>query len=337
MTSMANMPTLCTGIDEAGLGPLLGPLGIVAASAWVDEPAAGLSMSMSMPMSKVLARAFRRARTGVKDSKQIHQPGDLAPIERMALAAVNWLTGCVPATAAKMFELLGEDAAMRAALPWMRGAEDIALPVAAEKIPAWKIPGVRPCRLGGRLVQPESFNQAVDQGVNKADLELGVIAELLRQLPDGGARDTVVDRLGGRRYYADFLQRTWPAAAVCVDQERPAVSGYRLRHVDGEHLISFCVDGESVSPLTAIASCIAKYGRELHMMMLNRYWTGMSGIKPTAGYTRDARRWIDQLGAAHIRLHGDTLVRRHLLDDRESDDGEDGEPPLDVVLATQRL
>lgn len=45
----------------------------------------------------------------------------------------------------------------------------------------------------------------------------------------------------------------------------------------------------------ALASCLAKYGRELGMMAFNRYFGGLQpGLKPTAGYTTDGRRWLKE-------------------------------------------
>jgi ribonuclease HII len=303
---------LCTGIDEAGLGPLLGPLGIVAASAWVDD-------------AEQLTRRIRKARTGVRDSKEVHEPDDLGPLERMALAAIRWLTGFEPETAADVFALLGEDDAARAAVPWMAGARDLRLPVAAPKVPIWRIEGVEPHGLRGVLVHPERFNATARAGRNKHELELDCLRGLLVALPRAPAGlDTVCDRLGGRRYYRDFLQGTWADAMVMVEDElRPRRSAYRVEHADHAHRVAFCVEGESESPLAAMASCVAKYARELHMALLNQWWCGRyTWLKPTAGYTTDARRWIHQIGEGELSAHGDRLLRRHIGDLAE--DGADG-------------
>ncbi len=296
--------TLCTGIDEAGLGPLLGPLGIVAASAWTEDP-------------KQLTRLIRAARTGVKDSKQIHATDDLAPLERMALAAITWLTGFEPESAADVFALLGEDEAARSTTPWMASAREVRLPAATTKVPRWRIDGVVPHGVRGCLVHPPRFNATARAGRNKHELELECLRDLLQALPSAEhALDTVADRLGGRRYYRDFLQQCWPQAMVMIeDEERPKRSGYRVEHPAYSHRVAFCVEGESVSCLAAMASCIAKYARELHMMMLNRWWCGrLTWLKPTAGYTVDARRWLHQIGSGQTAAWDDHLVRRHLSD-----------------------
>lgn len=224
------MPVIRSGIDEAGYGPILGPLGIAAVSVEVDD---GVEVRS----------AFGRARLGVKDSKEIHDPADLAPLEAVVLAGLAWLTGATPRTAADVFALLGEPSAARGE-PWMAGAEDLALPVAAPRVKAWRIPGVRPRWVGGFLIHPTDLNRGFANGVNRADLELGHVGQLLLRLPDEHARETIVDRLGGRRYYGDFLQRLWPGEAVTVLGEKPLRSGYRVAWAQRCHDVAFCVDGE---------------------------------------------------------------------------------------------
>jgi ribonuclease HII len=288
---------LHAGIDEAGYGPTLGPLAVVSAVARADDLAA-------------LTAAFQQAGTGVRDSKLVHRSGDMAPIERLALAAVSWQTGRRPATAAEVFALLGEVEADRAGTPWMEGADALRLPVAAADVPAWSIPGVEPAGLAGRLVQPAAFNRTIRSGVNKAGLELGCVRGLLERLGQQGACATVVDRLGGRRYYRDFLQEVWPGAEVCADEEASTASRYHVAVANGRQAVSFLVGGEAQSPLTAMASCVAKYARELHLLLLNRYWCArLPGLAPTAGYPEDAKRWLAQIGEADRLRFGPVLVR----------------------------
>ena len=290
------MPVVCSGIDEAGYGPILGPLGIAAVSVEVDD---GVEVRA----------AFGRARLGVKDSKQLHDPADLAPLEAVALPGLAWLSGTMPATAAEVFALLGEEATTRTQ-PWMAGAENLRLPVAATKLKTWHLAGVRPRWVGGSLVHPGDLNRGWAHGVNRADLELGLIGQLLLRLPDEHPRATIVDRLGGRRYYGEFLQRLWPGENLVVLSEAPQRSAYRITWTQRTHEIAFCVDGERASVLTALASCIAKYGRELHMHLFNKYWCQhRSGLRPTAGYARDARRWLDDLGVDVVGRHRTVLVR----------------------------
>lgn len=288
----------CLGIDEAGFGPLLGPLAVVSVAVGAADPGAA-------------RKALRRAPLGIRDSKLLHRPGDLAPLESVALPAVAWLTGWMPATAAELFALLGEREEDRAAVPWMAGAGELRLPCAARHCPGWSIDGVVPLGLDGALVHPRALNDAAAGGTNRAALELEHVGRLLRDRP-GGRRDShaAVDRLGGRRYYRAFLSTVWPGAAIETLAEEPACSAYRVDDDEARHEVRFTVDGERHSPLTALAGCIAKYARELHMRLHNRYWCGRyRWLRPTAGYAADARRWLFQLGDGNVRGWELDLVR----------------------------
>ncbi len=273
------------GIDEAGYGPLLGPLAVVGTVVETDDWAA-------------LTAAL--AAHGVKDSKTVHKSGNLTPLARVVVPGVEWLTGFPVETAADLFAVLGESPDVRAELPWMAGAEALRLP----SFEAWEDLPATPRGCGGHLVQPRTYNAERRAGTNKADLEWKRVGELLTRF-DGRPQETVVDRLGGRRYYADLLRDRFERRVEILGEE----SSLSLYDVEG-HQVSFAVGGESVSPLTALASCIAKYARELQMELLNRHWCEkLPWLKPTAGYPQDARRWLYQVGNGLAGGWRDDLVR----------------------------
>lgn len=281
------------GIDEAGYGPTLGPLAVVATAADVDDPA---------------ACAAELAALGVADSKRVHKPGDLAALERVALPATAWLSGFQPDTADDLFALLGEAAADRAGVPWMAGAETLRLPLAAGTVPTWTIAAARPAGLHGRLLHPRQLNAARRQGVNRAAAELAAVRDLLRGAHPDPARpaEAACDRLGGRTRYADLLRETWPGHAPEILIEGSPACRYR----SAATTMAFLVGGEAAEPLIALASCIAKYARELHMHLLNRHWCGRHAwLAPTAGYPQDAKRWLHQLGEGTVGAFRDDLIR----------------------------
>lgn len=280
------------GIDEAGYGPTLGPLAVAEAAA-----------------EAVSTEALDALRShGVADSKQVHASGDLAPLERVALAGLGWLVGYHPATAADVFALLGEDESVRAGVPWMAGAADLRLPLAATGVEDWSLPGVVPRGVRGRLLHPRRLNQLRRGGTNRAAAELDAVRELLAAaIPDPmSAAAVTCDRLGGRTRYGDLLARTWPGRELLVVEETRLACRYRC----GGTAVAFLVGGESASALVALASCIAKYARELHMHLLNAHWGGRHAwLRPTAGYPQDAARWLHQLGEGTVAAWREDLVR----------------------------
>ena len=58
-----------------------------------------------------------------------------------------------------------------------------------------------------------------------------------------------------------------------------------------------CHSSRSAFP-TALASCAAKYFRELMLRPLNRWFAErVPGLRPTAGYYSDGRRFLADVGA----------------------------------------
>jgi len=272
------------GVDEAGLGPLLGPLAVIRVSVAAED-------------DKAVAKALTDANAGVHDSKKVHIVGDLAPIEAAALGTIYWMTGGkVPKTAADLFALMGEKPEDRT-LPWQTGADTLNLPLTIPSVPQWNIKGIEPISFGGHIVHPVSLNEARKNGINKAELELQYIGKLLEKLPDGfDSFEIFIDRLGGRKYYAEHLQKIWNNSDVTIQEETQNLSSYDIVSGDKKIHTQFVVSGEEKSPIIALASCLAKYTRELHMNLLNKYWCEkFPRTKPTDGYHRDGKRWINSI------------------------------------------
>lgn len=290
------------GIDEAGYGPILGPLVIVRAGAVGDDLA-----------------SLRNHPTGAVDSKQLHTPGNLGPLEAVALPALWWLSGQACATAAEVFAVFGETDADRANCPWMAGAEDLALPITARNLEPWRIPGLRPDPPSGAIIHPGELNRAAEAGTNRAQVVLAVIQRALTGL--AGTGSIMIDRLGGRKFYAPALRAVVPdGCSLEIDEETAATSRYRIAGPATDTSITFQCKADTTDVLCAVASCVAKYTRELHMLLLNRYWSGQCRhLKATAGYGSDAHRWLYQLGAGFVEAWRHELVRgRTVRDDPEA-------------------
>ena len=278
------------GIDEAGYGPTLGPLSIVGVA--VD----------GAPETD-LAQAF--AGTGVRDSKTLHRPGNLAPLEEVALGGLAWLIGKQPSSAAEVFTALGETFSDRTH-PWQAGAETLTLPHSAMRVAKWSVKNLSPADVRGRLIHAGEYNHFLATSGNKADLELAHVGQLLHWIGTASPASIVVDRLGGRRFYGEALSKVWPSVTVQIDEESAHASRY---HID-QRQVAFLVGGESASPLTALASCIAKYARELHMTLFNQWWgRAIPDLAPTAGYPEDARRWLTVIGTERYQPLGAQLIR----------------------------
>ena len=110
------------------------------------------------------------------------------------------------------------------------------------------------------------------------------------------------DKHGGRNRYAAILQHFFPDSLVEVRRETRAVSTYRWRDGRRRLEVEFRRGGESALPV-ALASMTAKYLRELTMGAFNAYWRrAVPGIRPTAGYPTDARRFKQDIAVQQRAL-----------------------------------
>jgi hypothetical protein len=119
------------------------------------------------------------------------------------------------------------------------------------------------------------------------------------------------DKHGGRNGYLPVLQTVFPEYLVEVVRESRAVSIYRWGPRDRRIEFRFSVKGESFLP-TALASMFAKYLRELAMRAFNAFWQAQSvGLKPTAGYPVDAKRFFADIASKvrELDIDSDLLWR----------------------------
>jgi len=316
---------LLAGIDEAGYGPHLGPLVVAAAALRFpgrDLPDPDLWPALADHVHKRPGGAGGRA--VVCDSKAAYTGGGagLARLERTVLGFLA-AGGVRPRSFADLLEALSPGPAAHAGhadpedrQPWHR-PEDVPLPAAAtadevDAAAARLAAGLASIGAsGGRLwvntAPPARLNRLMNEGGrNKAQALFALNADLLVAIrgaePDAPVHVTV-DRHGGRRYYGGLLAGAFPMDAVEVLGESPAESRYRLRPSgagpDAAMDITVRDRCEAWSLVTALASMAAKYVRELDMGLLNAYFAArVPDLRPTAGYGRDAWRFLAEVAAA---------------------------------------
>ena len=312
------MPLLI-GTDEAGYGPNLGPL-VIAATAWRLTDACfhdDLYDLLGESVCNTSAEAQRRI--VIADSKLLYKPGGtLAALETGLLAALANLAR-TPTKWRQAFQLLSHGSLDEELdrLPWYQ-TYDEQLPLDAEretvKSQAVSLLGscqtqeielldVRAC-----VIFPGEFNRRVRQLGSKGALlteeTLRLVDSLLNAHPD---EDTHVhcDKHGGRNRYAAALQHVWPESWVRIEDESRQRSDYGLTIHQRETHFHFAVGGEAQLP-SALASMTAKYLRELAMRAFNAYWQQhVEGLRPTAGYPVDAKRFKADIATAQQRLQID--------------------------------
>lgn len=300
------------GIDEAGLGPNLGPY-VVTATAWEvpRTPAeADLWQAFSEVITSVPAAGDRRLH--LADSKAVFQPGKgIAALERGVLCTLGLLPGGDLQTDRSLRCLLSPQGGDEmGAEPWYAD-DDLALPRScdpvdlAAMIARWRMvldqSGMRLIAVRSAIIEPRRFNVLIEVHQNKAEALSTVSLMLLKSTTDSFTNQQILaccDKHGGRNRYDQLLSDCYDGAFVFRLQESADLSVYRL----GEMEIRFQPRAETHFPV-AVASMVSKYLRELAMLRFNRFWLGkIPGLRPTQGYPVDARRFREVITAEQYRL-----------------------------------
>jgi hypothetical protein len=202
--------------------------------------------------------------------------------------------------------------------PWYRG-RDVTLPrntyasaleARTERLRrSLEQAGVELLALKARPLEVSEFNQLVEAEESKANVSFRAIGQFVSGLWRHFAEESVhvvVDRQGGRRYYGPLLFKAVHPRGLRVEKQSRTLSLYELTRAGeggGPFRVAFTTSGDARSLPVALASMLSKYVREIHMLLLNRFWLEqLTDLKPTAGYAVDASRFLRDTEALRRRL-----------------------------------
>jgi len=315
---------LVAGIDEAGLGPVLGPLVVSAVAMEVPDDAADRSLWELLAAAVSRKPSRHRTKIAIGDSKKLYsrqRKNPLEHLERAVLAALG-AAGRQPKSLKGLLKVLCPAVVKDlASYPWYAGG-DVPAPVclttsqaglAANALStAMAEVGVRLLAVRSEVVPVGEYNRLVAATRNKSrtlnDITARLLAYLWGKLPAGHMRIDV-DRQGARRSYLRYLQQLWPQGQFKVLDESETYSAYRIADDVRSAEICYAVKGEQRHLPVALASMFSKYLRELMMEMFNRFWTThVPHLAPTAGYYVDGRRFFREISSPMGQLGVDKEI-----------------------------
>lgn len=320
------MSLVYAGIDEAGYGPMLGPLCVACAAFRISRWSPGSpAPDLWALLSSAVCERPRDAhdRVPIADSKvlKLSNQGKRNPVTHLERGVLSLLGTPLPRTDLELFQRIG---AVLGPGEWYSG-EPETLPAANDArllaIDANRVAAAMSAACVGlvhiacEIVDEGELNAIIDRTGSKGEATLSAIGAHLRRLTAlPGEVRIVCDRLGGRERYAGVLERELPGWSAEPLEESDRVSRYALRprgRAEARVVIQFLPDSERAHLPVALASMTAKLTRELAMSRFNRYWIGrVPELKPTAGYVTDAQRWLADVADALRPGERAALVRR---------------------------
>ena len=297
--------TVLAGIDEAGYGPILGPLVVSASAFSIPDSLLKADLWQLLKKSIAVQKKHIAGRLLITDSKKAYNRSTgIKHIQRTTLAMLRIL-GAEPSNLNDVLAFLCPDSlGQMKDYPWYCDGEPA--PLAADhndiKIAAEVFSSdmahcdIRLLSIQTQCLDVARYNKLIEAVKNKASVLFSTAAALIKSIWDN-SRDpniqVIVDRQGGRSHYRRNLQRMFPGLDLAVINESENTSSYELKNDRRKMRIHFVVKADQRYMPVCLASMVSKYVRELLIARINRYFLSHSAeLKPTAGYWKDGLRFI---------------------------------------------
>lgn len=273
------------GIDENGLGPVLGPMVVTACAFGTPSYAPELFWQLS---DKDLP---------ADDSKVVFKQNKHAWAES---AVLKWLSlfGHVPKTATDLFSRICQLQPLPCPTNFpkvCRLKDEIPLPLFSANAPSARSLDLRnrfesaqisPVWVGSFSICPGQYNEAMATGGrNKLQYDFELMIRLIRIVEQQFPHDEILaicGKVGGTKNYRPWFEAI-NITPLTTLKEIPECSKY----ICGDRTtIAFIKDGDSAHLPVAVASMVGKYIREIHISEMNRLLA--PNQKPVSGY-RDPR------------------------------------------------
>jgi ribonuclease HII len=304
---------ILVGIDEAGYGPILGPLVVSAAAFRLPDAELKTPIWDLLNKSTCKKRHKKCGRLVIDDSKKLKSSKlKYELLQRGVLAFQMAQRGeKPPAAMGVLLDSLGVDCIDQLdQYLWYKDSvidkrlvyEQDDIVMAANAVKENMIEqDMALLYLQSRPMLVEKYNQRVATAKNKAKVLFSLVSQHIHSLYKMYGRKEnnlqfIIDKLGGRTQYRGLLQTLFPTLSMKILTEDKTLSSYELSNNEYKMRIHFAVKGDDKYLPIALASMTSKYVRELFMEALNEYFIQYAPeIRPTAGYYQDGTRFLEEL------------------------------------------
>jgi hypothetical protein len=319
---------ILAGVDEAGYGPLLGPLVVGCCAFDIGDADSDTLPCLWKRLSRMVSK--KRSASGrklhINDSKLVYSPSiGLKELERSVLAvlaaateAPEDLTGLFSRTAQHVLAELGE-------YPWYGPCPDEHFPLEQEATSIHAMANALRqemqrtatlcVHLSARVVLERQLNTQIKATRNKASVLFSTTAihleELLRR-HGHGPLTIICDQHGGREHYAAHLRLMFEQWSLEILSEGDGLAQYNLHRNGNAVRLIFREKAEMSCLAVALASMLSKYLRETLMRRFNAFWTQhCPKVAPTAGYYGDGARFLRDIAPKRreLGIRDEQLVR----------------------------
>lgn len=315
---------ILAGIDEAGFGPLLGPLVVSSSVFGTDADMSSADLWQVLRQSVGKTRTRLAGRLLVADSKKAYKRAEgIGHLERSVLASLAGLSK-EPGDLTELIKCLCPDCLPRLLqYPWFQKLSSRHLPVGSPDLRiAAKVFAQDMIENGVKLVDLRTccldvayYNTLMEQVKNKSSVLFGTTTQLVQRILDSSTDPSIsilIDRQGGRVHYREHLLRSFPDMSLLIMEETEEKSAYEMRTDTRCVVLSFEVAADDHHLPVSLASMVSKYVRELLMDSMNDYFVTLNpALKPTAGYWQDGLRFLADLQAhlPDLRIDPHQMVR----------------------------
>ena len=312
------------GIDEAGFGPILGPMVVSSAKFSLPKDILEKDFWQVLKNSVGSRRRHLAGRLLITDSKKAYSRSlGIKHLERTVLACLKNL-GCEPKNLRELFSILCPRTLERLTeYPWYQKCEKSSFMV--DNTDLQIAAGVLKDDLESKNIQFGGFasccmdvgyyNRMVGAVKNKSSVLFTAICQLIEKAYKTSKDNNlqiIIDRQGGRVRYRNVLQKMFGDLELEILKENGDISSYELRGNGKKMRLHFVIGADSKYLPVSLASMVSKLVRELLVENINGYFTSFYGdLKPTAGYWKDGTRFIKELNnrPAKIEFDSNLLVR----------------------------